>query len=67
MTDAQKRGAIVFFDDGKCLTCHTDPALKNQSFHAFGFGDFDNAEDTVNSGFCFPANDDLARADLGCD
>ena len=47
MTDQQKRGAIVFFDDGKCANCHTGPALKDQSFHAFGFSDFDNAEDAV--------------------
>jgi len=47
MTDAQKRGAIVFFDEGKCVSCHTGPALKDQSFHAFGFGDFDNTEDAV--------------------
>ncbi|MFY0629459.1 MAG: c-type cytochrome [Flavobacteriaceae bacterium] len=39
MTDAEKRGAIVFMDKGKCNNCHTGPALKSNEFHAFGMGD----------------------------
>ncbi|WP_299764088.1 cytochrome c peroxidase [uncultured Dokdonia sp.] len=47
MTKQQKRGAIVFFDQGKCVQCHTGPALKDKAFHAFGFGDFDGSPDAV--------------------
>ncbi|MEP0262996.1 cytochrome c peroxidase [Dokdonia sp.] len=43
----QKRGAIVFLDQGKCVQCHTGPALKDKGFHSFGFGDFDGAPDAV--------------------
>ena len=47
MTKQQKRGAVVFFDQGKCVQCHTGPALKDKAFHAFGFGDFDGSSDAV--------------------
>ncbi len=45
LTRQQKRGAAVFFDQGKCVQCHTGPALKDQAFHAFGFGDFNGDPD----------------------
>lgn len=43
MTNAQKRGALVFFDKGKgnCHACHTGPALNSMSFHALGMNDLD--------------------------
>jgi len=47
MSKQEKRGAIVFMDAGKCIQCHTGPALKDRSFHAFGFGDFDNTPDAI--------------------
>lgn len=39
MTDAQKRGALVFFDEGrgKCVTCHAVGGRSNEMF-----SDFDN-------------------------
>ena len=39
----EKRGANLFFDKGLCYQCHNGPALKDQEFHAFGFGDFDGS------------------------
>ncbi|RMB58600.1 cytochrome-c peroxidase [Dokdonia sinensis] len=47
MSDREKRGAIVFMNEGKCVQCHTGPALKDRSFHAMGFADFDNAPDAI--------------------
>ncbi len=43
MNEVEKRGALAFFGKGKCYECHTGPALKDKSFHAFGMGDFDNS------------------------
>ncbi|WP_240642130.1 cytochrome-c peroxidase [Nonlabens xiamenensis] len=47
LTDQEKRGAIVFAGKGECINCHTGPALKDQDFHAFGFGHFDDSQDAV--------------------
>ncbi|WGK66020.1 cytochrome-c peroxidase [Croceiramulus getboli] len=47
LSPREKRGAIVFFDQGKCVQCHTGPGLKDQGFHALGFGDFDNSPDAI--------------------
>lgn len=47
LTAQEKRGAIVFLNEGKCVQCHTGPALKDKSFHAFGFGEFDNSPDAI--------------------
>ncbi len=47
LSDQEKRGAIVFFDEGKCVSCHTGPALKDRRFHSFGFGEFDNTPDAI--------------------
>ena len=47
LSDREKRGAIVFADKGQCMNCHTGPALKDQEFHAFGFGHFDDTIDAV--------------------
>jgi len=44
LTEAQKEGAIVFFSNGKCTTCHNGPALANMEFHAIGMGDFNTDE-----------------------
>lgn len=40
MTDAQKQGAILFFDKAKCGECHTGPALNSMNFYALGMGKF---------------------------
>ncbi len=39
MSDAQKRGAILFFGRANCSSCHGGPALANMSFHALGMGE----------------------------
>jgi cytochrome c peroxidase len=35
MTDAEKRGALVFFGDGKCITCHATKGKSNEMFSDF--------------------------------
>ena len=39
MTEQEKRGAIVFFDKGKCGTCHNGPGLNSMSFYGLGMLD----------------------------
>ena len=39
MTDAEKRGAVLFFDKAECGTCHNGPALNVMEFHAIGMND----------------------------
>lgn len=39
LTDAQKRGAIVFFGKAACNSCHTGPALNSMAFYALGMED----------------------------
>jgi len=47
LSDAEKRGAIVFFGEGDCVACHTGPALSSMAFHALGMGDLDQAWDAA--------------------
>lgn len=35
LTDAEKRGAIIFFTKGKCVTCHAVSGSSNQMFSDF--------------------------------
>ena len=35
MTDAEKRGALVFFGEGKCITCHATKGKSNEMFSDF--------------------------------
>ena len=35
MTDAEKRGALVFFGEGKCITCHATKGRSNEMFSDF--------------------------------
>ena len=35
MTDAEKRGALVFFGQGKCVTCHAVKGKSNEMFSDF--------------------------------
>ncbi len=44
LTDNQKEGAIVFFSNGQCVSCHDGPALAKMEFHAIGMNDFDPSE-----------------------
>ncbi len=39
LSDQEKRGAIVFFEKGKCVSCHDGPALNKMEFHALGMDD----------------------------
>lgn len=39
MSDAQKRGANLFFGDANCASCHNGPALNNMDFYALGMPD----------------------------
>ncbi len=50
LTEAQKKGASVFFDKGKCFECHTGPALKSNEFHAWGLLDFSPEETIIFAG-----------------
>lgn len=36
MTEAEKRGAALFFGDGRCGACHLGPHLTNGQFHNIG-------------------------------
>jgi len=45
LTDAQKKGAILFFGDAGCYRCHNGPSLATEGFHAFGVKDlYQNTE-----------------------
>ena len=35
MTDAEKRGALVFFGEGKCIACHATKGRSNEMFSDF--------------------------------
>ncbi len=35
MSDAEKRGALVFFGEGKCITCHATSGKSNEMFSDF--------------------------------
>lgn len=39
MSDAEKRGALVFFGKAGCYRCHKGPALNSMEFHALGVFD----------------------------
>lgn len=50
LSDAEKRGALVFFGAGNCYGCHAGPTLATMSFHALGMGDLhDNPERVFQS------------------
>ncbi len=36
MNEQELRGAIVFFEKGNCVSCHTGPALNSMAFHGMG-------------------------------
>ncbi len=39
LTDAQKKGALLFFGEARCYKCHNSPALSSMTFHALGTDD----------------------------
>ena len=44
MTEDETEGALVFFNEGKCYTCHSGPALNSMTFHALGMNDLSGEE-----------------------
>jgi len=47
MTEEEKRGAILFFGEANCASCHTGPALNKMEFHAIGMSDLQECEELV--------------------
>ena len=41
MTDAEKRGAVLFFGKAGCVDCHNGPALSSMTFYALGMNNLD--------------------------
>lgn len=41
MTDAEKRGAVLFFGKARCVDCHNGPALSSMTFYALGMDNLD--------------------------
>ncbi len=39
LTESEKRGAILFFGEAECASCHNNPALSSMEFHALGMDD----------------------------
>ncbi|MBT8257415.1 MAG: cytochrome-c peroxidase [Bacteroidia bacterium] len=39
MSDDEIEGALVFFNEGKCYSCHSGPGLNSMTFHALGMND----------------------------
>ena len=57
MTEAEKRGAILFADKAGCVDCHNGPALSSMTFYALGMNNLegpgvygDNSQATANLG-----------------
>lgn len=44
MSEAQKRGALLFFGEANCVACHSGPALNSMSFHALGMNDLEGPD-----------------------
>ena len=44
MTDAEKRGALVFFGKALCEVCHTGPALNQMDFYALGMKEMEGPD-----------------------
>ncbi len=63
MTEQEKNGALLFFTDAGCASCHNGPGLNSMEFHALGMADlfscveptfktnFDNTENFGRGGF----------------
>jgi len=47
MTEQEKRGAKVFFDEGRCVSCHGGPGLNNMEFYAIGLNDLTSCEEEI--------------------
>ncbi|NND06976.1 MAG: hypothetical protein HKN87_11400 [Saprospiraceae bacterium] len=58
LTEEQKRGAITFFTDANCTSCHSSPAFNATKFFAIGVHDLDNL-------VSFKEGPELAKKNLG--
>jgi len=47
LTDQEKRGAILFFKEANCASCHNGPGLNNMEFHALGLNDLDDCPEDI--------------------
>ena len=57
LTEMEKRGAILFFGEAGCASCHNSPALNSMEFHAVGLKDLvDCPEETFKTTFDNPQN-----------
>jgi len=60
LSEPELRGAVVFFEKGKCVSCHDGPALNKMEFHALGMKDLRGcAEETFKTSVI--GNDRLGR------
>lgn len=41
LSESQKQGALLFFGEGNCASCHNGPSLANMEFYALGMKDLD--------------------------
>jgi cytochrome c peroxidase len=39
LNEQETEGALLFFDDAKCFSCHSGPALNSMDFYALGMND----------------------------
>ncbi len=44
MNEQETEGALLFFDDAKCFSCHSGPALNGMDFHALGMKDLEGEQ-----------------------
>ncbi|MGK0252780.1 MAG: cytochrome c peroxidase [Mariniflexile sp.] len=67
MSEDELKGASLFFDKGKCYTCHAGPGLNGMSFHSLGMKDLagdnvmtiiDDAKKKGRGGFTGNSEDD---------
>lgn len=49
LTEQEKRGAMLFFGDAKCATCHTGPSLNAMNFYALGVKDLYENDNVFNT------------------
>jgi len=55
MNARQKKGAVLFFSKGNCVSCHKGPALNEMDFFALGMNDMEG-NGTIRASSALPAN-----------
>lgn len=57
LTEQEKRGAMLFFGEAKCVTCHSGPSLNAMNFYAIGVKDlYECGDNIVNTSADDPRN-----------